>query len=391
MQALIRPLAWFALAAQGVFVACWLIAGALETHYSHVDQGVSELASRFAEHPQIVGFGLVVLGLSFLALAPGLLATLPRGPAAGIASTLVLLSGALMTSMAFLPLDCSFSSEACRAAFRAGELSTTTELHAWLGLVLQAAIVSTPFAVGIALRRNPLAFYAFGSGLFGVAVGLAGFALTSDDIAPGGLVNRFEYVLLHAWLVIVAIGILHATRRPPPPSELIPLVPRDFLGRPWVGEGELAPRPLFLGRHLAVRFPARRDTTWVSENVWLIDDEARFADGRVLRRHMFCEFVSEGQARLTAADMPDGGDVWLEEGGYRISPFRLSYAVGPLPVIWDCRDASRVEDDGTFVNVTEVRLLGLKIPLARLTFRVPAAKTDSDPSAAPADLAPTTA
>ena len=189
---------------------------------------------------------------------------------------------------------------------------------------------------------------------------------------PVGLVNRLEYLFLSMWMVILGVGILHATRRPAAPSRLIPLAPRDFLNRPWIGEAELAPRPLILGRLVAIRFDARRDTTWVSENVWLIDDQAQFADGRVLRRHMFCEFTSDRHALLTAADMPDGGEVWLEDGGYRISPFRLSFALGPLPLVFDCRDASRVEDDGTFVYVTEVHAPGIRIPVARLTFRVPA-------------------
>src|SRR6266496_5310398 len=44
-----RKLVWFALAGQLLFVVSWIVAGALEPGYSHLDQAVSELGGRGAE------------------------------------------------------------------------------------------------------------------------------------------------------------------------------------------------------------------------------------------------------------------------------------------------------------------------------------------------------
>jgi hypothetical protein len=85
---LARPFAWAALAGQLVFVLAWIVAGALEPGYSHVEQGISELAARDATNPWIVGAGIVVLGLSIAALAPGVLAVLPRRRATVLAAAL---------------------------------------------------------------------------------------------------------------------------------------------------------------------------------------------------------------------------------------------------------------------------------------------------------------
>jgi len=370
-RSFVRALAWAAIAAQPLFVLTWIVAGPLDPGYSHLHQSVSDLGGRFAEHPWIVNAGFVVLGLSIAALAPGLLATLPRGVAAGVTAALFVFVGASMAAMGFLPLDCSFTQESCERRFNAGDVSGEMQVHVWLGFALLVALLATPFGIWRALRRNPLGLIAFVSGGIGLVIGVGGFAFGFTDPDDGvGLANRIEYVFLHVWLLEVAIGILYATRRPPAPSELIPLLPRDFVARTWTGEGELVLRPFFLGRRIPVRFPASRKTTWISEQVWRMDDEARFAHGRALTRRTFVEFLSDEHARLTASDLPYGADVYVEESGYRIAPFAMTFPFGPLPLAFSCRDLSYVEPDGTFVNVTDVRTPVGNIPLARLYFRV---------------------
>src|SRR4051812_48511641 len=64
----IRSLAWFALAAQALFVIAWVVAGALQPGYSHAESAVSALAAKGAAHPWIVMVALTLLGLSALAL-----------------------------------------------------------------------------------------------------------------------------------------------------------------------------------------------------------------------------------------------------------------------------------------------------------------------------------
>jgi hypothetical protein len=129
-------------------------------------------------------------------------------------------------------------------------------------------------------------------------------------------------------------------------------------------------RPLFIGRFFAQRLVANRHATWLSERAWRFDDEARYARGHVERRQMYCEFVSDDHVRVTAADLPDGADVWIEPDGYRMSDFRMAWPVGPLPVLVRCRERSHIEADGSFTNEFDAFTVGIPIPLARVTFRV---------------------
>src|SRR3954453_18644609 len=79
-----RRLVWIALAGQVLFVVSWIVAGALEPGYSHLDQAVSELGAKNAAHPLIVNAGLIVFGLSFVALGVALARVLPSRLAAGL-------------------------------------------------------------------------------------------------------------------------------------------------------------------------------------------------------------------------------------------------------------------------------------------------------------------
>jgi hypothetical protein len=183
-------------------------------------------------------------------------------------------------------------------------------------------------------------------------------------------VQRSGLGVLHLWVFIVAAGILYATRATPKPGRLVPVRPRDFFAQAWSGDGELVLRPFFLGRFFTQRFSATRRSSWLSDTVFRLDDEAGFGEGRSQRRQIYGEFVAEDHIRLTAGDLPDGADVWLEEGGYRATPFRMAFPLGPLPVLLRCHDVSRVEPDGTLLNTFDARDLVFGVPLARVTFRV---------------------
>jgi hypothetical protein len=204
------------------------------------------------------------------------------------------------------------------------------------------------------------------AGTTGVAIGVALAVVGSHDGGPAGAISL---VVLGTWVAILAMGVLYSTRRRLARSALIPLRPRAFLASSWSGTGEVVLRPVFLGRLLARRFGASREATWISETVWRIDDAADFGGGRVQRRQMYCEFVADDHVHITGGDLPDGIDVWLEQGGYRTSPFRLDFAIGPVPLLLRCHDISYVDSDGTFVNALDVRSV-LGLPLAQVAFRV---------------------
>jgi hypothetical protein len=360
---------WVAFAGQALFIASWVIAGALEPHYTHVKQGVSELAAANAAHPGIVTAGIVALGASFFALAIALGMVLPRRRALPVALFAATGAGIILTAL--FPLDCGIGADRhCRALWEAGRLSWHEDAHLWADLGAQFFLLLTPFALARALWPGTAAAYALSCGAVGVAIATISLVAYGVPGSAGGLVQRADLGVLHTWVLIVGIGILWATRPGPRTSALIPMRPREFLARSWTGEGKLVLRPFLIGRLFAQHVEARRTSEWISESVWRIDDEAYFGDGRFERRKMYCEFVSEDHMRLTADDLVDGADVWLEPEGFRLSEFRMAWPIGPLPVFVRCVDRSYFEADGTFVNTIDLYTLGPRIPLARVTFRM---------------------
>ena len=375
-----RVAVWTAFAGQLAFIASWVAASALERGYSNLDQGVSELALRTADNPAIVTAGLVVLGISLIALGSALALVLPRRPASTAAALLFAAVGVASVLTAVFRLDCGLSDDTCRSLWEAGSLSAEHDAHLWAGLAGHALIVLTPFALARALWPGTLAAAALAAGVWGAGITVVAIALAGSDEIAGGLVQRIELGILHSWVLIVGVGVLHATRGPARRSRLIALRPRDFFSRDWRGHGRLVLRPLVLGRFFAQRFEAERRATWLSERVWRFDDEARFGRGHVERRQMYCEFVADDHVHVTGADMPDGAEVWIEPGGYRVEDFRLAWPIGPLPVLVRCRDRSYVEPEGTFVNEFDVVTVGIPIPIARVTFHV--RPVDGEPAAA---------
>ena len=367
----IRGLAISSLVAQPIFIGAWVIGGALEPGYSHVRQAISELGAGGAAHPWLDQAAIVIFGLSFVALGLALYGVLPRGRAATTATGLFIAAGLAIAAAGPLNLDCRISEQPCWDAFQAGDLSWQTYAHAWLSLAGQVLLTLTPFAIAWALRPSPAAAAALVAGLSGLLVG--GVASVFGDGpggAPDGLLQRVGLLVLLLWVLIVVVGILWATRAPARPGKLVPLRPRDFMAQEWTGEGQLALRPLFLGSYFAQRFTARRRSLSISDTLWRIDDEADFGGGRVQRRRTYVDFVTPQHLRLTAADLPDGADIWLEDGGYRMAPFRMAFPIGPLPILIRVHDTSYVDGDGSFVNQFDARALGIRLPLARTTFRV---------------------
>jgi hypothetical protein len=357
---------WIALAGQAVSIVSWVVAGALEPDYSHVERAVSELGADDAAHAWIVNAGIVVHGLSLVALG----AALPRVLPSRLVVGLFVAAGASIVTVGLVPLDCGLSDDACERMWRAGQLSWQEDWHLWAGLAGQLFLAATPFAIARALWPGPVAPLAFGAGAIGLAAGLASHFFYGVAGSPDGLIQRFGLLLVLVWVVIVAAGVLHATRSPAPPGPLVPVRPRDFFAGEWEGTGSLVARPFLLWRRLDRAFAARRRATWISETVWRFDDEADFGGGRVMRRRTYCEFVADDRVSVTAGDLPEGACAWIEEDGYRLVPFRMDFPVGPLSIPIRVHDVSWADDDGTFMNSFEARDQVFGLRLARLTFRV---------------------
>ena len=71
---------------------------------------------------------------------------------------------------------------------------------------------------------------------------------------------------------------------------------------------------------------------------------------------------------MTGDDLPDGAELRLEEGGYRIAPYRLAVPVGPVRFTMLCRDSAVTLPDGGLRGTIEMSWL--RIPVARLSAAV---------------------
>lgn len=361
-------LVWVAFGGQTLFVASWVVGGAIAPHYTHVLDSVSDLAGRGAAHPALAIAGMAALGVSLCALGAALATVLPRRAALPVA--LFAGAGLAVLVAAAVRLDCSFADHHCRALWHAGRLSWHQDVHLWASLATDALLLATPFALARALWPGTPAAATLAAGSSGLTLAGASIVAYAIPGAAGGLVERADLAVLHLWVLAVGVAVLYATRPAPRVSDLIPMRPRDFLAQTWTGDGELVLWPFALGRLFAQRVEARRETTWIDDRLFRIDDEAHFGGGRFERRTTFCEFVDDDHVRLTADDLLDGADVWLEPDGFRIAEFRMAWPVGPLPLIVRVVDRSYFEPGGTFVNTMDVLSLGPRIPLARVTFRM---------------------
>lgn len=364
---LARALAWFALAGQVVFIASWIVAGALDPGYSHLEQGVSALAATDAEHPWIVAAGLVVMGLSLAALGPALTPVLPSRPPTYAAAGSFLVAGIGVALAGLLPIDCSFAEESCRRLSDAGALSWQHYAHLWLGLVIQVALIASSLALACALWPRPVAIALLVGAVPAVLFGIASIPLYDIEAAPHGLIQRIGWAIVHIWVLLVGVGVLHATRPAPRLPEPAPLRPREFFGGTWTGEGQILLRPTTLWRRLGPRFRASREVSWLSDEAFVVEDRAEFRSGHVEGRRRFCELVPPDHFRVTATDLIEPTEVWIDESGFRVAPYRIRVPYGPVGVTLRCRDELRREPDGTLVDEIKMRFLGL--PVARVVVR----------------------
>jgi Protein of unknown function (DUF998) len=274
-----------------------------------------------------------------------------------------------MVSIAFLPVDCSFgTNDRCEDLLSSGALSWQTEAHVWIGLGLRVVLLATPFALAAALRPRPIAIASFGAGVFGLVLGLATFGWSGAGGDPYGLIERIELLVLQTWLVIVALGVIHATQDRARPSPPVPLAPRDFFGSSWSGDGEILLRPLFLWRRRPVRVKVTRTPTPLSDESWVFEDRLEVEGRWTQTSRAFCELTAPDRVEVIARQLPEGARVALDEGGYRIWPFQVLVPLGPIAMVFDSSEASRVEPDGTLVQTFEQRIFGLLV--SRATFRV---------------------
>ncbi|HTW41264.1 MAG TPA: DUF998 domain-containing protein [Solirubrobacteraceae bacterium] len=225
-------LAWSAIVAQAIFIAGWVLGGALEAHYSPLRQYISELGRRGAAHPWIFSISVAIWGLGFIGLAIALAPALRTRPSAKAMPLLFVLAGACAIAVAPLRMDCSPTvSHLCRLRELAGTLSWHHYAHEWASLGINAFLLLTPFAIARSAWPGRLARLTLGGGLAVLAVWVVTSYGLHDHIAGyQGLEERLWALVAQVWTVLCATAlILEATLDPdavhpaPQPRELWPL------------------------------------------------------------------------------------------------------------------------------------------------------------------------
>jgi hypothetical membrane protein len=360
-----RAVAVAVILAQVVSIVSWTVAGALQPHYSLLRDGVSALGSVAARHPWIANGGLIVLGISVALAALALAQVLPRRRVAPVAYVFVVAGLGLGLLGLFHP-DCELSSHVCRGRFDAGQLSWQTSANLWAGFVATVAILLTPFAISWSLWPSPVAACALAAGAFGVGVGVA-TEVIAISTSLVGLAARLQLVGANLWLVIVAGAILWATRGSAKDVPLTPMRAGAFFAGSWAGEGEFTPWPPLLSKLIPARFTFTRKATFLTEEMWTIDDHIAFPGGNELTQRLICELEPSGRIHVTGDLVPGGCELGLDEQGYRLPAYRYLVQLGPLNLTVRCRDRHVVEPDGTLVSTVSARWLG--IPLLRMRAR----------------------
>ena len=99
--------------------------------------------------------------------------------------------------------------------------------------------------------------------------------------------------------------------------------------------------------------------------MWIVEDRVRYDDGEHYVRRMVAELSGPDRVHVTADDMPGGAELRLEEGGYRVSPYRLAMPIGPLRFVLRPRDEVRPRGEDGALDWT-IRFSWLGLPVARL-------------------------
>ena len=209
-------LAWAAILAQVVFVAGWVLAGALEPRYSAVRQYISELGRHGAAHPWIFVTFVGIWGLGFIALAVALVPSLHTRPWPLAMPLMFVLAGVCAILVGPLHMDCSPTvSAVCKSREAAGLLSWHHYAHEWVSLAIKVSLLLTGFAFARSAWPSRLARLVLSGALMLLVAGIVTFVLHDSFVGYQGLEERLWALIAQLWaLVCATVLILEATLEP---------------------------------------------------------------------------------------------------------------------------------------------------------------------------------
>ena len=209
-------LAWAAILAQLAFVGGWVLAGALEPHYSAIRQYISELGRDGAAHPWIFTTFMAVWGLGWIALAVGVAPSLRTRPWPLAMALMFALAGVCAILVGPLRMDCSvLTSAVCKSRWAAGTVSWHFYAHVWLSLGIKVALLASGFAFARSAWPSRLGRLVLGGALVLLVAGTVTFILHDSFTGYEGLEERLWAFVAQAWaLVCATVLILEATLTP---------------------------------------------------------------------------------------------------------------------------------------------------------------------------------
>jgi MFS family permease len=209
-------LASAAILAQVVFVGGWVLAGALEPHYSAVRQYISELGRHGAAHPWIFTTFVGIWGLGFIALAVALVPSLRTRPWPLAMPSLFVLAGVCAILVGPLHMDCSPTvSAVCKSREAAGALSWHHYAHGWVSLGINGSLLLTGFAFARSAWPSRLARIVLRGALVILVAWIVTFALHDSFAGYEGLEERLWALVAHVWVLLCAtVLMLEATLDP---------------------------------------------------------------------------------------------------------------------------------------------------------------------------------
>jgi MFS family permease len=209
-------LAWAAILAQVVFLGGWVLAGALEPHYSPVRQYISELGRHGAANPWIFVTFVGIWGLGFIALAVALVPSLRTRPWPLAMPLMFALAGLCAILVGPLHLDCSPTvSAVCKSREAAGALSWHHYAHEWLSLGINVSLLLTAFAFVRSAWPSRLARIVLSGVLVVLVAWIITFFLHDSFAGYQGLEERLWALFAQLWALLCAtVLILEATLEP---------------------------------------------------------------------------------------------------------------------------------------------------------------------------------
>jgi hypothetical membrane protein len=209
-------LAWAAVLAQVVFVGGWVLAGALEPHYSATRQYISELGRDGAANPWIFMAFMAIWGLGWIALAVAVMPSLRTRPWPLAMPLFFVLAGVCAIAVGPLRMDCSsVLSAACESRYNTGAASWHFYAHAWLSVGIKLFLLLTGFAFARTAWPSRLGRIVLVGALVLLAAGIVTFFLHDSFTGYLGLEERLWAFVAQAWaLVCTTVLILEATLTP---------------------------------------------------------------------------------------------------------------------------------------------------------------------------------